>query len=150
MREKDEKFIDLFLELASFHKKIFMGEINSSSEIEVLPPNLQICFILISNHRFTNMSSLSKAMGISNQQLTRVIDDLEKRGYVTRVKDPNNQRQIYPILTEKGIKRTQLIRQITRERIEKKFKGLDEQMLDELIKSLENIISIFNQVNQTN
>ncbi len=144
--KKYSKLIDLFLELAGYQKKIFLAEPTLTKKIEVLPPNLQLCFTLISNREFDNMSDLGRAMGISNQQLTRVIDDLEKRGYVIRQRDLQNQRKVHPVLTEKGDQRHKEVRKIIREKIAKSFESLDELTLDDLIKSIENVTTILQKI----
>ena len=48
------------------------------------------------------MSSLSKTLGIDNSTGTRLIDGLEKKGLVKRVRDGNDNRIVKIFLTNKG------------------------------------------------
>ena len=49
------------------------------------------------------MSELAKEMMITKQQLTRLINDLESRGFVERIHNPFNRRQVYIRISADGI-----------------------------------------------
>lgn len=141
----DEKYnylIDLFLDLLSIQRRILLIQSDEIERVDPLAPNLQLCLILLANRQFDNMSDLSKAMMISNQQLTRVIDDLEKKEFIVRVRDEVNHRKIKPVLTEKALKRHEKMQINMRKRLEIAFNRIDEINLDDLIHSLETILKI--------
>lgn len=49
------------------------------------------------------MSELAKEMMITKQQLTKLINDLERRGLVVRIHNPINRRQVYIRISPDGI-----------------------------------------------
>jgi DNA-binding MarR family transcriptional regulator len=48
------------------------------------------------------MSFLADEMGITKQQLTKLVNDLEAMGLVKRIHDERNRRQVYVTLTDDG------------------------------------------------
>ena len=48
------------------------------------------------------MSFLADEMGITKQQLTKLVNDLEAMGLVKRIHDEKNRRQVYVTLTDEG------------------------------------------------
>jgi DNA-binding MarR family transcriptional regulator len=56
----------------------------------------------MSNKGRIRMQDLAKLNGVSKSTVTDYIDNLEKKGYVVRVKDEADQRGLYMRLTEKG------------------------------------------------
>lgn len=49
-----------------------------------------------------NMSNLADKIGVSNQQLTKIVDKLVRKGYAKRNYDENNRRIILVSLTDDG------------------------------------------------
>ena len=50
------------------------------------------------------MTMLAEQLQISKQQLTKLVNDMEKRGIVERIHDTENRRQVYIRITEDGRK----------------------------------------------
>ncbi len=50
-----------------------------------------------------NVKTLIGLTGLSGSRLTRIIDDLEEKKFVTRSVDPNDRRSMVAVLTTKGI-----------------------------------------------
>lgn len=48
------------------------------------------------------MTKFADEMGITKQQLTKLVNDLEDKGYVQRLHDNNNRRLVYIEITEEG------------------------------------------------
>ena len=68
-------------------------------------PNIsfqQIISIVNIDDDGVDMSSLSKILGVDNNTGTRLIDGLEKKGLVKRVRDGNDNRIVKIFLTNKG------------------------------------------------
>ena len=68
-------------------------------------PNIsfqQIISIVNIDDDGVDMSSLSKILGVDNSTGTRLIDGLEKKGLVKRVRDGNDNRIVKIFLTNKG------------------------------------------------
>ncbi|MBE6569094.1 MAG: MarR family transcriptional regulator [Ruminococcaceae bacterium] len=48
------------------------------------------------------MTEFADEMGITKQQLTKLVNDLEEKGYVQRIHNKENRRQVYISITEIG------------------------------------------------
>lgn len=99
-----DKQVDLlkrFIRLNSeMRKVIFNQEVNSQFSIG----RKQLATLTALNDKGElNMTSLAKEVGVSNQQLTKIIDVLVKRKFVIRGYNPNNRRVVLVSLTETGI-----------------------------------------------
>ncbi len=51
----------------------------------------------------TRLTDLAERAGLTKQALIEVIDEMERRGYVTRIADPNDRRAKLICLTERGL-----------------------------------------------
>ncbi len=49
------------------------------------------------------MTKFANEMGITKQQLTKLVNDLEEKGYVARSHNKENRRQVYISITEEGL-----------------------------------------------
>ena len=49
------------------------------------------------------MTKFANEMGITKQQLTKLVNDLEEKGYVERSLNKENRRQVYISITEEGL-----------------------------------------------
>ncbi|MGN1345373.1 MAG: MarR family transcriptional regulator [Eubacteriales bacterium] len=49
------------------------------------------------------MTQFANEMGITKQQLTKLVNDLEERQYVVRSHNTENRRQVYVEITERGV-----------------------------------------------
>ena len=49
------------------------------------------------------MTKFADEMGITKQQLTKLVNDLEDRNYVRRIHSKENRRQVYISITEEGL-----------------------------------------------
>ncbi len=49
------------------------------------------------------MTKFANEMGITKQQLTKLVNDLEEKGYVERSHNKENRRQVYISITEAGL-----------------------------------------------
>lgn len=49
------------------------------------------------------MTQFAKEMGITKQQLTKLVNDLEEKQYVVRSHNKENRRQVYIEITDRGI-----------------------------------------------
>lgn len=61
-------------------------------------------FNLIYEYKRLNMSNLARILGYTNQRLTQPVDDLVRRGYLSREVEEDNRRMVFVQLTEKGQK----------------------------------------------
>ncbi len=95
-----QHFLEFSIRFLSFSKNHFRkeNELRADSLAFHALVNLQ----LLSRQELT-MSELAQEMMITKQQLTRLVNDLEKQGLVERVHNPVNRRQVYIHISSKGI-----------------------------------------------
>lgn len=126
-----DKQIDLlkrFIRLNSeMRKVIFNQEVNS--QFAIGRKQLSTLTALNDNGQL-NMTRLAKEVGVSNQQLTKIVDVLVQRDLVQRGYNPNNRRVVLVELTEKGI-------------------DYVEKMTDTIIESIKNRGVVFNKAKLT-
>ena len=71
-------------------------------EYENINP-LQVSVLnLVHDHKSLNMTSLAKRLGYTNQRLTQPVDNLVRRGFLSRTIDDDNRRMVFVSMTEKG------------------------------------------------
>ncbi|MFZ5812289.1 MAG: MarR family winged helix-turn-helix transcriptional regulator [Thermodesulfobacteriota bacterium] len=67
-----------------------------------LPPAEIRALVLLGTCRYQTAKELAQAMGVVKSRITAVVDGLEKRGMVRRVKDPADSRVVLVSLTPEG------------------------------------------------
>jgi MarR family transcriptional regulator for hemolysin len=60
------------------------------------------CLRLCGADKSLNCKEIAKRMNLSQSRLTRIVDGLEKKGYMNREVDPSNRRYIKLTLTRRG------------------------------------------------
>jgi DNA-binding MarR family transcriptional regulator len=91
-------------------------------------------------------STLGKYTGMEKSSLTRMVDDLEKKGIVFRKTDPEDRRKVLVSLTEKGLDCYNYLSQITTEMAEEILQFVDDKDVEDYLQSLETIVKIFRKV----
>jgi len=87
-------------------------------------------------------STIGNYTGMDKSSLTRMIDDLEKKGMVFRKDDPKDRRKVLVSLTEKGLECYDYTNKLTDEIL----KLLDEEDINEYLQSLEKIVRILRKI----
>jgi DNA-binding MarR family transcriptional regulator len=87
-------------------------------------------------------STIGNYTGMDKSSLTRMIDDLEKKGMVFRKDDPKDRRKVLVSLTEKGLRCYNYTNKLTDEILEL----LDEEDINEYLQSLETIVRILRKI----
>jgi DNA-binding MarR family transcriptional regulator len=93
-----------------------------------------------------SMSKLAQTITVSNQQLTRIADELEKSGLVAREQNPENRRQTLIRLTESGKKLLVEHRRMIHSMLEDRLAQLDEQDLPDVLESIQTIRRAFSKI----
>ena len=88
------------------------------------------------------MSFLADEMGITKQQLTKLVNDLEAMGLVKRIHDERNRRQVYVTLTDDGRNEFEEIKQAMLECTVAGLKDFSEDELEQLGDCLERLIPL--------
>jgi DNA-binding MarR family transcriptional regulator len=91
-------------------------------------------------------STIGKNTGMENSSLTRMVDDLEKKGIVSRKTDPDDRRKVLVSLTEKGLEYYNCLNKITAEMADEILKFVDEKDIEDYVQSLETMVRILGKV----
>lgn len=83
-----------------------------------------------------NMSAIAKELSVTVGTLTIAMNNLVKKGYVTRQRGKEDRRVVYISLSEKGRKAYEHHARFHQEMIEGAVKGLSEDEIQVLIKAL--------------
>lgn len=87
-------------------------------------------------------STIGKYTGMEKSSLTRMVDDLEKKGIVFRKTDPEDRRKVLVSLTDKGLECYNYFNEIADELL-----GLvDEKDVEDYVQSLETMVKILRKV----
>ena len=91
-------------------------------------------------------STIGKYTGMEKSSLTRMVDNLEKKGIVYRKTDPDDRRKVLVSLTEKGMRYYNYLTKITAEMADEILKFVDEQDVEEFVQSLETMVRILRKI----
>lgn len=100
--------------------------------VEKLPRHAIFCLLILKKMKKISMSELADRLGVSNQQMTRIVNDLENRGALARQTDEKNRRQVNVSLLPNG---ENLARHYAKEAMDifrEKLSILSEDELDSL------------------
>jgi DNA-binding MarR family transcriptional regulator len=92
-------------------------------------------------------STLGKYTGMEKSSLTRMVDDLEKKGIVFRKTDPEDRRKVLVSLTEKGLEYYNCLSQVTSEMAEEILQFVDDTDVEDFMHSLETMVNILRKIN---
>lgn len=110
-----------------------------------LTPTIWRILALLQERDGISVSELSEASLIDRTLLSRILSDLEERGFVRKRPDPKDKRYIGIYLAPAGAKVFAEILPIARRRIERALEGLSEAELAQLKKTLAVIIRNLNR-----
>jgi DNA-binding MarR family transcriptional regulator len=91
-------------------------------------------------------STLGEYTGMDKSSLTRMVDDLERKGIVFRKTDPEDRRKVLVSLTEKGLNCYNDLTEITVDMADKILKFVDQKDVEDYVQSLENIVKILRKI----
>ncbi|NBJ14977.1 MAG: MarR family transcriptional regulator [Dehalobacter sp. 4CP] len=100
MQNKSELLKEL-TDVGHLFRKILTRPIESNCKVNV-KPSQKYALIALSSHSEMTMSELGRDLLVSKQQLTIIVGELLRKGYVERYLDKNNLRIVYVRLTEEG------------------------------------------------
>lgn len=94
-------------------------------------------------------STIGKYTGMEKSSLTRMVDDLEKKGIVYRKTDPDDRRKVLVSLTEKGLRYYNYLNKITAEMADEILKFVDEKDVEDFVQSLETMVRILRKIDSS-
>ncbi len=142
MYDKDHLCMNLILNIRKINRLLDKYTKYLNQKYNITLPQL-ICLYEIKKEGSINLTELTRRVNLNNSAITGIVDRLELKGYVKRVKSGKDRRIINIELTEKGA-----------EFVDKSFKVLeddcffeknkfDEQAIIDLIKSIQKVTDSF-------
>ncbi|AKB50654.1 Transcriptional regulator, MarR family [Methanosarcina barkeri str. Wiesmoor] len=129
MMERDA--LDNFIFEQTFQKKII-------SKFKNLSKNQPVVIKIIGMEGEIMPSTIGRYTGMDKSSLTRMVDDLERKGLVFRKTDPEDRRKVLVSLTEKGLECYNYSNQI----LDELLKLVDEKDIEDYVQSLEMMVRI--------
>ncbi|WP_294581727.1 MarR family winged helix-turn-helix transcriptional regulator [uncultured Thomasclavelia sp.] len=100
---------------------------------------------LIEHHNHAYPKELSKGMLASTARIAVMLNNLEKKGYISRQVDPNDNRQIVVSLTSEGLQICQKFRDKIKQHIIFLFEQLGEKDAKEYLRLQKKILEIYSR-----
>ena len=133
------KFMDFTIRFFNMAKCQYQQQ----NQVKANKAGFQVLFILsMPEYTQPTMSFLADEMGITKQQLTKLVNDLEAMGLVKRIHDERNRRQVYVTLTDDGRNEFEEIKQAMLECTVAGLKDFSEDELEQLGDCLERLIPL--------
>lgn len=89
------------------------------------------------------MTQFAEVMGITKQQLTKLVNDLENQHYVRRLHNETNRRQVYIEITDEGLAHLEKMIGAIIHEIIRSLEGFDENDRKRLIESSRTMSELF-------
>lgn len=131
--------VNLFQEIMDIEEKALI-----TAEFKNISVNDMHIIEAIGTGEPKNMSTVAKLMSVTVGTLTIAINNLVKKGYVSRVRSEEDRRVVLIFLTEKGKRAYQHHREFHDGMVKALVEGLDEGQQKILVKSLLNLRMFFN------
>ena len=131
--------VNLFQEIMDIEEKALI-----TAEFKNISVNDMHIIEAIGTGEPKNMSTVAKLMSVTVGTLTIAINNLVKKGYVSRVRSEEDRRVVLIFLTEKGKRAYQHHREFHYGMGKALVEGLDEGQQKILVKSLLNLRTFFN------
>lgn len=130
--------VNLFQEIMDIEEKALI-----TAEFKNISVNDMHIIEAIGTGEPKNMSTVAKLMSVTVGTLTIAINNLVKKGYVSRVRSEEDRRVVLISLTEKGKQAYQHHREFHDGMVKALVEGLDEGQQKILVKSLLNLRTFF-------
>lgn len=147
-REKAETLAKLFFRTAPPFRRNYIKPPKLLDGPPRLPHHHMFCLIILMKSERESMGSLAEKLGVSNQQLTRIVGELVNEGLAERVFDESNRRAVFVCITHKGRKLLEIHYRLVCKHIEQNFAGLNDADTDALIYHLSEISKILEKAEQ--
>ena len=131
--------VNLFQEIMDIEEKALI-----TAEFKNISVNDMHIIEAIGTGEPKNMSTVAKLMSVTVGTRTIAINNLVKKGYVSRVRSEEDRRVVLIFLTEKGKRAYQHHREFHDGMVKALVEGLDEGQQKILVKSLLNLRTFFN------
>ncbi len=142
--DKIKLFIEESLKMAPRFRKNIIQPSNFFQDVK-LSPHQHLCLSILLVNKDISMTDLALKLGVSNQQLTRIMDYLVENKWVIRYTSEENRRIVLSSITEEGKIFLLNIKEKMIEHISIAFSDLSENDLDECIGHLRAVNKILSK-----
>lgn len=147
---KDEK-IKIFIQEAmkfapDFRKNFITPQVTSGLK---LSPHQFFCLINIFKSGNLTMSELAIKLGVSNQQITRIMDGLVKNDLVVRYADTTNRRVVMTKISPQGMKVLEDFQLEMQKNVARSLETLTTEEVDQCITHLRELNAILSKTKQS-
>lgn len=146
--EQAERLAQLLLRAAPPFRRNYIKP-TQPDKIEGLPrlPHHHVfCLLILKKSGRESMGALAEKLGVSSQQCTRIVGELEENGLAVRAADEKNRRLVYVTATEKAAKVLTLFYRRACEHLREQLGALSDEDVDGLIAHLAAIIKILDKL----
>lgn len=144
-KQKAEEIVRLLFQTAPPFRRNYLKP-TGRTLLPRLPHHHMFCLIILRESGRVSMSALAEKLGVSNQQLTRIVNELVCGGYAERISDEANRRIVYIAATEKGLKLLSLHYRLACREIEQHLSSLTDEEADAFIYHLSALSELFKKM----
>lgn len=134
----NEVLVKLFNEIMHIEEKAIITE-----EFKDISNNDMHIIESIGKEEPKNMSTIAKSLSVTVGTLTIAINNLVKKGYVSRVRSEEDRRVVLISLSEKGDKAYDHHKRFHEEMVEATLEGLNKSETEVLVRALQNLSNFF-------
>ena len=134
----NEVLVKLFNEIMHIEEKAIITE-----EFKDISNNDMHIIEAIGKEEPKNMSTIAKSLAVTVGTLTIAINNLVKKGYVSRVRSEEDRRVVLISLSEKGDKAYDHHKRFHEEMVEATLEGLNKSETEVLVRALQNLSNFF-------
>ena len=135
--------IDLIAEnLISIHPLLYKSISKPLRTKSSITPGGMFVMGSLKRYGILSMSDIGKCLSMPKPHITVIVDKLIEEGYVERLNDPKDRRIVNILITKKGLKDFEDIKEAVSENLKIKLSMLDEKEQDILAKASQQVKDI--------
>lgn len=134
--EHQDKVIILQQEIQKFIR--LFGALEQNKTPCGFPINITQAHALYELSKVEKMTQneLSEKLMIDKSSVSRLVDTFVKKGFIERSSNPDNRREMFVFLTEKGKRTNNKINQLRRNKYESLLSGIPKEKQEEVVETL--------------
>jgi DNA-binding MarR family transcriptional regulator len=147
MAKDNNELCDSMFQSVNLMRSVFMKIARSKkNDIYLLHSNRAVLGVLMRKGP-TTMSEIGKSLSISKSNLTPIVDNLVKKGFVKRKQGKSDRRHVKIELTEKGIKNIRNAKGLFMEEFYKVIGKLEKKDRDKLSRAVNDMKEVIAKIN---
>ena len=144
--EKAEKLAQLIFQTAPPFRKNYIKQPEQAMGLPRIPHHHLFCLMILNKGGRETMGSLADKMGVSVQQLTRIVGELTEHGYALRTQCEENRRIIFVSATESGRCLLAKYYRAACEHVRGHFAALSKEDIDALIFHMGEVVKLLDKL----